>query len=84
MQREKFVAYLPTHTDGAAFIILVSSVNAVCYNMVGPAALTCVQFSQHWFILPPKPWHALRFNPQIYTQARPPPPPLLPLHRCTV
>ena len=34
-QREKFLTYLPSHYNGAAFIILVSSINAVCYNMVG-------------------------------------------------
>lgn len=33
-QRAAFMAYWPSHINGAAFIILVSSVNAVCYNLV--------------------------------------------------
>ena len=33
-QRERFLAYLPSHTSGVAFIMLASSVNAVCYNLV--------------------------------------------------
>ncbi|EFN59787.1 hypothetical protein CHLNCDRAFT_133480 [Chlorella variabilis] len=33
-ERDKFLVYLPTHYEGTGFIILVSSVNAVCYNMV--------------------------------------------------
>lgn len=35
LQRERFLAYLPAHSNGVAFIMLVSSINAVCYNMVG-------------------------------------------------
>lgn len=34
LQRDKFWAYLPSHSNGVAFIMLVSSINAVCYNMV--------------------------------------------------
>jgi len=34
MQRERFWAYVSTHSNGWAAIVLVSSVNAVCYNMV--------------------------------------------------
>lgn len=33
-ERAAFMAYWPSHINGAAFIILVSSVNAVCYNLV--------------------------------------------------
>ena len=36
MQRQHFVEYLPAHTSGAAFSIVVSSINAVLYNMVRP------------------------------------------------
>lgn len=34
LQRESFYDYLPAHMNGVALIILVSSINAVCYNMV--------------------------------------------------
>ncbi len=34
LQRERFWAYVSTHSNGWAAIVLVSSVNAVCYNMV--------------------------------------------------
>ncbi|PSC74164.1 sugar phosphate phosphate translocator [Micractinium conductrix] len=33
-ERERFWVYLPSHTDGVAMIMLVSSINAVCYNMI--------------------------------------------------
>ena len=38
LQRENFYEYLPSHTQGVAFIIIVSSINAVCYNMVRAGA----------------------------------------------
>ncbi|PRW60834.1 Drug Metabolite transporter superfamily [Chlorella sorokiniana] len=33
-ERDRFWAYLPAHSNGVAFIIAVSSINAVLYNMV--------------------------------------------------
>lgn len=33
-ERESFYDYLPAHMNGVALIILVSSINAVCYNMI--------------------------------------------------
>lgn len=38
VQRERFLEYLPSHTQGVAGIMLASSLNAVCYNMVSHAA----------------------------------------------
>lgn len=38
VQRESFYDYLPAHMNGVALIILVSSINAVCYNMVREGA----------------------------------------------
>lgn len=38
-QRERFLDYLPSHSQGVAGIMLVSSLNAVCYNMVRRAVL---------------------------------------------
>ena len=37
-QRERFLEYLPSHSQGVAGIMLASSLNAVCYNMVSHAA----------------------------------------------
>lgn len=33
-ERTHFLEYLPAHSNGVALIILVSSINAVCYNMI--------------------------------------------------
>lgn len=38
LQRQAFYDYLPAHMNGVALIILVSSINAVCYNMVRECA----------------------------------------------
>ena len=41
LQRESFLTYLPNHSNGVAFIMLVSSINAVCYNMVRASWTGC-------------------------------------------
>ena len=34
LQRAKFYDYYPEHNQGVLLIMLVSSINAVCYNMI--------------------------------------------------
>lgn len=49
-QRERFLAYLPEHSQGVAFIMLASSTNAVLYNLVGAGGGCLAWLGGSWLL----------------------------------